>query len=186
MASPSPASNSCRRYHVGPRAETLRKQRISEARKRHSERAQLEENVRTAKPSPTTAYGRERLDSSLTALNEYARTRVPRVWSHEVTILIIQYTIIVMMVFHIPITQACNLISLIGRSSSYLQPKVGRWIQEEELTWKPPEPRGAAAAKYNRAGRVAVKWTDAIREHIIAWKTGNGGGGGQCGVPCRG
>ena len=137
--------------------------------KRRAERTAHMKSIQTAQPSPSRPYDCPRLRDSLTALNEYATEFKPRVWSHEVTILIVQYTIIIMMVFHLPLTTACGLVSYLSRAPTFLQPKVARWLDKSELDWKPPEPRGAAAEKYKRADRVNVEWTDQLKEQLIAW-----------------
>ena len=82
--------------------------------------------------------------------------------------MLVLFTMVVMLVYKVNLSSACNMTALVGRSHSKIQPLLSAWLREGRWTWQPQKPRGAAAPAYKQATQPAVL-TDEHQKAVEEW-----------------
>ena len=130
------------------------------------------EDVRQSAPGEAS---REQLSASLIALRQYYKHRFNREWREDNAVTLVMFVLFIMLVWHVSISHACNVVALLGHSHSKVQQLASPWLHHRQWTWRDHKPRGAASAKYmaekKEKGEAPVldKLTPEHIKQIEAW-----------------
>lgn len=118
---------------------------------------------------------KEELSASLLALRQYYKSRFNREWREDNAVTLVMFVLVIMLVWHVSLSHACNVVGLLGHSHSKVQQLVSPWLHHRQWAWRDQKPRGAAAPKYmaekRRTGEAPVldKLTPEQVSQIEVW-----------------
>jgi hypothetical protein len=137
-----------KKHHTGPHRSTLSKEKKRQGVKLYYERLRMRkaaENVRQSTPGEAS---KEQLSASLIALRQYYKSRSNREWREQDAVTLVMFVLVIMLIWGVSLSYACNVVALLGHSHSKVQQLASPWLHHRKWTWRDQKPRGAAAEKY--------------------------------------